>query len=398
MKKIAFVTPWIPQYTGIADHIYNLVLSIRDSFEIDIITNATNPKPLKGVKIYHYQENIDYTIYNKIIYEIGNHYDFHGYMIPLIKKYRGVVHLHDLVLQSLMLTELTRDGKGWSEYLNTIEKWYGYNIRVLINELKVSYGLYFWDSDEVGLLPLFEEILQYSTSCIVHSDYAKSRVKSVFPQKRVDKLWLFPFLNKKFIESKRSNSHIFNIGVFGGVERHKQVDKIIKVVKKLSFDYNIKLHIVGEVNPNQKYLIENSKDIHFYGRVDECEFNNILRDTDICVNLRYPTMGETSSIAIRCLQQGIPLIVNNIGWYSELPSFVTKIEIENSIQELENSLVALLNRDEINSIKDKMREFLDSELNIENIKKSYIEEINGFNNNQDIYSGVFEVLGELKYI
>ena len=43
---------------------------------------------------------------------------------------------------------------------------------------------------------------------------------------------------------------------------------------------------------------------------------------DVHVNLRSPTMGETSGTAIRALTLGKPLVVTDAGWFSELPDDV----------------------------------------------------------------------------
>jgi hypothetical protein len=42
----------------------------------------------------------------------------------------------------------------------------------------------------------------------------------------------------------------------------------------------------------------------------------------IHVNLRAPTMGETSGTAIRALTLGRPLVVSGTGWFAELPDAV----------------------------------------------------------------------------
>jgi glycosyltransferase involved in cell wall biosynthesis len=43
---------------------------------------------------------------------------------------------------------------------------------------------------------------------------------------------------------------------------------------------------------------------------------------DIHVCLRAPTMGETSGSALRALSLGKPLVVSDLGWFSELPDSV----------------------------------------------------------------------------
>ena len=48
----------------------------------------------------------------------------------------------------------------------------------------------------------------------------------------------------------------------------------------------------------------------------------LLRRVDAAIALRAPTMGETSAIVIRALSVGTPLVVSDVGWFSELPDDV----------------------------------------------------------------------------
>ena len=55
----------------------------------------------------------------------------------------------------------------------------------------------------------------------------------------------------------------------------------------------------------------------------------LLADCDVCVSLRWPTMGETSGMAIRALSLGKPLVVSDAGWFSELPdSVAAKVPVD----------------------------------------------------------------------
>ena len=50
---------------------------------------------------------------------------------------------------------------------------------------------------------------------------------------------------------------------------------------------------------------------------------------DVLVNLRYPTMGETSGSVIRALSLGKPLVVSDVGWFRELPDdVVLKVPVD----------------------------------------------------------------------
>jgi glycosyltransferase involved in cell wall biosynthesis len=56
---------------------------------------------------------------------------------------------------------------------------------------------------------------------------------------------------------------------------------------------------------------------------------SLMAACDVLVNLRYPTMGETSGSVIRALALGQPLIVSDVGWFSELPDdAVLKVPVD----------------------------------------------------------------------
>jgi glycosyltransferase involved in cell wall biosynthesis len=56
--------------------------------------------------------------------------------------------------------------------------------------------------------------------------------------------------------------------------------------------------------------------------VDERRLWSLMAGVDAVVSLRSPTMGETSGTAIRALSLGKPLLVSEVGWFSELPDEV----------------------------------------------------------------------------
>jgi glycosyltransferase involved in cell wall biosynthesis len=60
----------------------------------------------------------------------------------------------------------------------------------------------------------------------------------------------------------------------------------------------------------------------------------------VLVNLRYPTMGETSGSVIRAMAVGKPLLVSDVGWFSELPDdAVLKVPVdEHEVRVIEAAL------------------------------------------------------------
>ena len=56
--------------------------------------------------------------------------------------------------------------------------------------------------------------------------------------------------------------------------------------------------------------------------VDEARLWSLMAACDVLVNLRSPTMGETSGAVIRGLSLGKAMLVSDVGWFAELPDGV----------------------------------------------------------------------------
>jgi glycosyltransferase involved in cell wall biosynthesis len=81
--------------------------------------------------------------------------------------------------------------------------------------------------------------------------------------------------------------------------------------------------------------------------VDEARLWSLLSACEVCVNLRYPTMGETSGVVVRALSLGLPLVVSDVGWFAELPDeAVVKVPVgEGEVPAITDAL-ELLARDQ----------------------------------------------------
>jgi glycosyltransferase involved in cell wall biosynthesis len=78
--------------------------------------------------------------------------------------------------------------------------------------------------------------------------------------------------------------------------------------------------LVGSVASGVDF--ELPEDALHFDYVPEDRLWSLLAATDICVSLRYPTMGETSGVSVRALEAGRPQVVSDVGWFSELPDEV----------------------------------------------------------------------------
>jgi glycosyltransferase involved in cell wall biosynthesis len=142
--------------------------------------------------------------------------------------------------------------------------------------------------------------------------------------------------------------------------------------------------------------------VTFYGRVSFKKFITLMGEMDVCVALRFPTMGETSAIIMRAMQIGLPVVVSDIGWYSELPEFIHKVPVKN----VETHLYDILNRfikkgAYLKSIKVKLTDWMKNELNYtENTRKYHNILIQIFRDqlNRSLYRIMGEVFNDLDLI
>ena len=95
---------------------------------------------------------------------------------------------------------------------------------------------------------------------------------------------------------------------------------------------------------------------------------------DACISLRSPTMGETSGSAIRALSLGRPLVVSDLGWFSELPDDVAlKVPVdEDEIPALATALELLASSEPTQlAMSDAARAYAQREHDLGRVAESY---------------------------
>jgi glycosyltransferase involved in cell wall biosynthesis len=119
------------------------------------------------------------------------------------------------------------------------------------------------------------------------------------------------------------------IGAFGNVNASKRVPQLLEAFARLRARRpQARLLLVGAVSPGfdldrrlQRLGLDDAGIVR-EGWVDEGRLWSLMTACDIHVNLRSPTMGETSGTSIRALSLGKPLVVSDAGWFGELPDDV----------------------------------------------------------------------------
>ncbi len=119
----------------------------------------------------------------------------------------------------------------------------------------------------------------------------------------------------------------------GVVTPAKRVARVIEALGSLPRERRPFVFVGGAVGPDDPLLgLVRSRglegDVAFGGFLSEEDFWRAASSADLAINLRHPTMGETSGAVCRLAGFGLPLLVSDTGWFRELPdAFASKIPV-----------------------------------------------------------------------
>jgi glycosyltransferase involved in cell wall biosynthesis len=337
--KVALFTPMPPERSGIADYAALLLPALRVRAEVVTVKRGAK-KPPRGADL--------------CVYHIGNNPDAHAWIVEALRRTPGVVVLHDFVLHHLVagLTIGRRDGHG---YLDAMEREGGVVGRLLGHAVLDKRIPPLWENRPEDF-HLAGEVLDLATGVIVHSRYVKSRARAAGYE---GPIWIVPhpaFPVPDLAPADVGGAPLF--GTFGNINASKRVPQLLEAFARVRRQHEASgLLLVGATSPGfdldrrlQRLGLDGAG-LEREGYVDERRLWELMIAADVHVNLRSPTMGETSGTAIRALSLGRPLIVSDVGWFSELPDDVAlKIPVdEREIETLVAALELLATRPDVRS-------------------------------------------------
>ena len=240
--------------------------------------------------------------------------------------YPGIVVLHDYVLQHFI------GGMTWGigntdAYVEEMRYNYGESGAELGRLL--SRGI--WTPQQLFLFPANKRIIDASLGIIVHSDYIKREIEQAHPGAIVRQVFMGVPDQPEPSEAPRDvkarmglGPDAFVIGVFGFVIPNKRVDVVVQAFARLLAELpNALLLIVGEVHDVEvTRLIAELKledKVLVTGYVTDDAYHDYILATDMAVNLRYPTAGETSASLLDMMSRKVPVVVFDYRQYSEVP-------------------------------------------------------------------------------
>lgn len=322
--RLAYFSPMPPDRSGIADYSAELLPHLAKLADVTIFTDDPGTAQSSGLTV---RPTSDYPHrrreFDLPLYQMGNS-AFHESMYDLLVRYPGVVMLHDYFLHHF-IRHHTAGHDDWTAYGREMAYSLGSDGRDLAQAIHAGRA-------EAPLYeePLNRRLLDASLGLIVHSRYAAERVSQQQPDVPLAVIAHLALPDARLDGDLRARLELpagtVLFGSFGQITPGKRIDLALQAFQRMHRS-NPSTHylLVGEVQPDVDLPaliaacgLENA--VHSVGFIaDPDEFVSWIHAADVVVNLRQPTVGETSGVAIRAMTAALPLIVFDHGWYSELP-------------------------------------------------------------------------------
>ncbi|HIG64036.1 MAG TPA: glycosyltransferase [Methyloprofundus sp.] len=348
---IAYISPLIPKKTGIAQYSHHLIMALQTELAInhetiDIFDDQV-AKTNSCQQNYQAKELLPLLFepssrvqYRQFIYHFGNNPEFHLSALKLLQQQKGIVVLHDTVL-FFLLAGLGTGGLWQILAKQSATTGYTRLQHILADCPQQDILRYPFPEKQ----PFLQSVLSQATAVVVHSLLAEQLVREANYQKAIFRVPLIDYQQPTSIDITKIQGHatqslfdsktskdLFYIGLFGFSGNTKRSEVLFKVLSALPADIKsrIKLIIVGAAfYQDQVTAMGLSKQVHFIGYISDDDYDQCLAMCDLIVNLRYPSMGETSAVQIQAMSAEKPTLVSNHGWFSELPDqAVYKIPVD----------------------------------------------------------------------
>jgi len=381
--KIAYFSPLNPVKTGISDYSEELLPHLARHFEIDIYIapgyQPENPDLSAQFRIRPFDlESFRPETYSAIVYHMGNYYEGHAYIYEALKRYPGIVVLHDYALQGFYAERYAATG-NFSQYRDLLVRSYSEKGEEIASEIRMGRPTPIWESAEAFDHPLNEEIAACAQALIVHSDFIRIRL-----QARSDKpVFKIPHHGHR-LHSFDAAAIRARLGIeddqllilsAGYVNKNKRYDRILAALLDIP-DMRFRYVIAGEDRGQllRNYVSGHDPRVKILGRLTLPELEGVISASDICINLRFPTMGESSGSLIRMMGYGKPVLVTDFGSYAEFPDHcVLKVEADADEVEIIKRFVRELARDADfrTSLGREARAFVEREYSLEKCAGAY---------------------------
>jgi len=279
-----------------------------------------------------------------VIYQIGDHYQYHQGCLEWLTILPGVVSLHDNFLGNLFWSWAEKIGRDCA--MEQIRTLYGPEVAHQFfdhtnSDSFISYASKF--------APMTEWIASQASAIVVHSSWAMNRIKSACagPIEVVPLPYDAPYSGMTNDSSQITDGRVVVLTI-GRVNENKRYTSVIKAIGMSPLlRSRLTYRIVGAIEPVmaenlQALAKELNVDIAITGEVDNQILADEIHRANMMCCLRWPALESASASTIEAMLYGKPAIVTDTGFYRDLPDdCVLKIAMKSELTDLQQALERL---------------------------------------------------------
>lgn len=331
MARLAFMSPWPPQPSGIATCAADLVPGLAAAGHgVDVLVDEAlvpvgrgpdgppNPGEVRILSAHEFVWRQQRGHYDLPIYQVGNSWA-HGFVWPYLFRWPGLTVLHDARIHHARANALMSRRRA-ADYREE----FAYNapdVSADAAELAIAGfdGAYYYH------WPMRRAVINASRMVACHSAGMTHRLRGHYPNHAIE----FVPLGHGHARSASALSearHHFRamhgiprdavvFGVMGTAATEKRVAPIIRAFAGArQWASDARLLFAGSVDPLLPLddLLDSfgvREATHLAGRLDDNGFDDAVAACDVGLNLRWPTAREMSGPWLRMLAAGLPTVV-----------------------------------------------------------------------------------------
>lgn len=325
--RLDYVSPLPPVRSGIADYSRDLLPALASRADVRVIHLPGQPVAPEVEAAWRPAPAEQIGAGGRLpLFQMGNN-PYHEAVWDLALAHPGVLTLHDLVLHHLLMHRSL--GRGdFEAYRGALAADHGWIGETCCHLRHSSL------EDEASLfaLPANRSLLRRQRGVLVHSRWAAGRVAEEAPGVRVRAVPMGiplpppadPAAGRGFRRRHRIPEAAPLVGSFGF---QTPIKRTLSAIAALAHPRLAAAHllVVGEVSPVLDFEREArragvAERVHVTGFVPYAELEAAIAAADLCLNLRYPTAGETSASLLRVMAAGRPAVVSDYAQFAELPA------------------------------------------------------------------------------
>ena len=372
LPLLVIVSPLPPEQSGISYYTEALLPALNKFYTIVLIhpefKNLKYSFDLNNKPIQVHPPawlNSVHAKYARIIYQIGNSH-FHSWMLQLMLHHPGVIVLHDFYLSHLMY--------DWCNQFFSIQKFtsllyycHGYkSLQQYAHDINQASDDFIWK------YCINQKILQTARGVLIHSQHIRKLAKINYNVRSLQNWHNIPMLAnariassanelKWFKQHSNSSKHkiICSFGYIGPLKLSLEIIQafiqsnlaskgwILFLAGSEGGDksYNNKLHALIKNNNLENIVL-------ITGWLSNERYSCLLDKTDISIQLRTNSRGETSAAVMDCLKSDSALIINDHGSLSEIPDDICiKLPEKFNLSNLSEAMIFLADN---NSSRDAL--------------------------------------------